>query len=261
MMAKQKRSSRFLELKPSSEQIDKLAPEAKEFIRRLYSESPVSREYALERLMPPHNYWIFKKEELWLRPHLLNILRYDEHPYPKSAAAKVLALYGDAQATPDLLKALKHSHPLVRSRAAFALGLLHGFKVKDDARVRAVSQALIIALNDPDRRVQIQSIGALGKIGRPYAIVPLMSALQKYTKHEIQLPDYKMQLFIREALNNIREELLKKQASNQRLRTVEKKLIVLDPLAGYKTDLMRLLIPHPSGTATPSVNDDEDLAI
>src|SRR5262249_39240470 len=92
----------------------------------------------------------------------------DANPRFGEAAAEALIRIG-AGAVPDLLTALAHAQPAVRSYAARVLGLLG-----DERAVAALRQTV----RDPDSVVRESAVLGLWKIGGAGAVEGLIDALQ-----------------------------------------------------------------------------------
>ena len=130
----------------------------------------------------------------------------DSNPYTRSGAVKALAKTGDSRAVaplitalqdksesvrgcalqglkdigppavPLLIIALKNPNRQVRRKASCVIDDI-GYKLKDIGDFRAVAP-LIDALKDPTSVVRSHSVTALGKIGGPQALPPVISALK-----------------------------------------------------------------------------------
>jgi cyclophilin family peptidyl-prolyl cis-trans isomerase len=73
---------------------------------------------------------------------------------------------GIETAVPSLLPLLEDQNPLVRAHAARALGA---------AKEKGATERLVRLLADPDERVAANAIGALGDVGNPRAVEPLLA--------------------------------------------------------------------------------------
>ena len=130
----------------------------------------------------------------------------DSNPDARSSAVKALANTGDSRAVaplitalqdksesvrgcalqglkdigppavPLLIIALKNPNRRVRRKASCVIDNI-GYKLKDIGDFRAV-EPLIDALKDPTSAVRSHSVTALGKIGGPQALPPVISALK-----------------------------------------------------------------------------------
>ena len=122
-------------------------------------------------------------------------------------AANALARIGGGltPVVPALLAAAPDQDPAVRGYAARALGV---------ARDPSAVDVLIKLLRDPEQRVVIQAVGALGRIGDHRAVDPLVSLgqaqLEQYTSFDRKaggVPASKsLLLLVAAALGNIKDE-------------------------------------------------------
>ncbi len=101
---------------------------------------------------------------------LIGALKYNDGRVRQKAVESLVSI--GTPAVQPLLAAIKDSHAIVRSNAAWALG-----KIKDPRGV----DALIVALKDADANVKNEAVSALASIGTP-AIAPLIAALKDTDK-------------------------------------------------------------------------------
>lgn len=106
-------------------------------------------------------------------PELIQAL---EHPLPhvRSSIANILGALGHVDAIPKLLQTLKDPNPIVRERAAFAL--------EKFGRIEAIPE-LLIALKSSNSSVCISAVEALGNLGSSQAIPELITAFYNGDKH------------------------------------------------------------------------------
>jgi len=94
----------------------------------------------------------------------------DRHPEVRRAAADALARLRDERALPPLVELLDDRYETVRAAAAHALG-----EIKDARAVEALARRMA---QEPDRRVHVAIVHALGAIGTPETVEPLCAALE-----------------------------------------------------------------------------------
>lgn len=92
----------------------------------------------------------------------------DDQYHLRRDAAELLGTFGEVQAVPALIEALRDINPWVRGASAHALGRL--------ADKRAV-KGLVVALDDSSAWVRLCAVSALAMIGDPKAVKPLERSL------------------------------------------------------------------------------------
>ncbi len=93
----------------------------------------------------------------------------DDNPLVRAKAAEALGGSGDRRVVPQLIAVLTDEFSVVRGAAATALGKLH------DKQALA---ALIALVQDPDTGIEIRAVEALGNLGDVGAVGALTAALQ-----------------------------------------------------------------------------------
>jgi HEAT repeat protein len=109
---------------------------------------------------------VFASSSKVLLPHVLPLLEDDD---AGDAGGLYLGLYGDSELTPRLLSLLAHEEPLVRARAAHALGGI------GDRQAHALLARL--SREDGSPAVRMEALGALGKGGGDAAVSALIHGL------------------------------------------------------------------------------------
>jgi HEAT repeat protein len=133
----------------------------------------------------------------WTQPAVAALLN-DRHPEVRATAARALGKLGDAEAVPSLLRALDRGlvTPNIVSMAVMRLGLgaieplQRGLEDSDttarvvcseilglQGAVSAVPSLAKMAIHDLQLRVRIAAIRALGRIGSPTSLTPLLTCL------------------------------------------------------------------------------------
>jgi len=102
-------------------------------------------------------------------PKLSLYLRMPQTCAPHPEAGVLMLMECREYSSPYLVRFLRHEHPGVRARAAYALGTIAA-----PGRI----EALIAALSDPDARVRYRAAHALGRIGDRRAVLPLVAVLK-----------------------------------------------------------------------------------
>ena len=98
----------------------------------------------------------------------------DSDPYTRQAVCRALAIWGEADAVPELIKRLNDSHPTVRWATLEALGRL--------ADPRAASSIAGHLAADREPVPAIAALQAMGPAAAP-AVRPLLRAEQQSTRH------------------------------------------------------------------------------
>jgi HEAT repeat protein len=113
-------------------------------------------------------------------PHLRGVLmRLDERPSIRAAAAVALGRIGDASASGALLEALRDPAEEVRYAAALALGRL--------AVDGAASRLTRTLSSDPSWWVRYAAAAALGRTRRPFAAASLEDCLRREARWQVRL--------------------------------------------------------------------------
>ncbi|MDP7052042.1 MAG: HEAT repeat domain-containing protein [Verrucomicrobiota bacterium] len=104
---------------------------------------------------------------------LLSVLT-DSDPYTRQAVCRALAVWGEADAVPELIKRLKDSHPTVRWAALEALGRLA------DPRAAVPVAGHLASGSEP--APAIATLQAIGPAAEP-SVRPLLRAKEQYIRH------------------------------------------------------------------------------
>jgi hypothetical protein len=113
-------------------------------------------------------------------PHLTGVLlRLDEKPELRAAAATALGRIGDAVAAPGLIEALDDPSPEVRYAAALALGRL--------PTVGAATRLSRTVRSDPSWWVRYAAVLSLGRTKKGFVVSALEDCLQQEPKWQIRM--------------------------------------------------------------------------